>query len=148
MNTAAADSSTWAYTHERTHYIVITSNTYFNLIYWYQIPTTNNSCSKRNADMMTQRHSTQPWDTHSLQPPTIQANSMNTSEYLMTYAGSASRKQWETQRKRIVTTLNKQTQEQVKRNTRKCVTTCNIIQDGISRDKSSSMCNKHGHVLS
>lgn len=34
---------------------------------------------------MTHRQSKQPWDTHSLQPPTIQANSMNTGEYLMTY---------------------------------------------------------------
>lgn len=120
----------------------------FNLIYCYQIPTTNNSCRKRNADIMTHRHSTQPWDTNSLQPPTIQANNINTSEYLMTYAGSASCKQWETRRKRIVTTLNKQTQEQVKRNTRKCVSTSNIIQDGISRDKSSSTYNKQAHVES
>jgi len=92
MKAAAADSSTSAYTHEGTHYIVITSNTSFNLIYCYQIPTTNNSCRKRNADIMTHTH-IQPSDTHSLQPPTIQANSTNTSEYLTTYAGSASCKQ-------------------------------------------------------
>jgi len=147
MKAAAADSSTWAYTHKRTHYIVITSNKSSNLIYCYQIPTTNNSCRKWNADIMTHRHSTQSWDTHSLQPPTIQANSVNTSEYLMTYAGSASCKRWQTRRKRIVTTLNKQTHEQVKRNKRNCVTTCNINQDGTSRYKSSSVCNKQVHVV-
>lgn len=54
MKAAAADSSTWAYTHEVTHYIVITNNTsFFNLTYCYQIPTTNNSCRKRNAGIMT-----------------------------------------------------------------------------------------------
>jgi len=64
------------------------------------MPTTNSSCRKRTAGIMTDRHSTQPWDTHSLQPPTIQANGMNTNEYQMTYAGSESCKQWETQRKK------------------------------------------------
>jgi len=140
MKAVAADSSTWAYTHERTHYIVITSNTSCNLIYCYQIPTTNNFCGKWNADIMTHRHSTQPWDTHSLQPPTTQANSMNTSEYPMTYTGSASCKQWEIRRKRIVTTLNNKSWNKLKEIQK--VTTCNIIQDVKSRDKSSGMCNK------